>query len=58
MTILGPKSMSDKETKWVFYPPPPKLRELSFSDIDFFDVVPYNKCCNFHINISHDIIII
>ena len=36
MTELGPESMADKETKCVFYPLPPKLRELSFlSDIDF-----------------------
>ena len=30
------ESMSDKETKWLFYPPSPKLRELSvLSDIEF-----------------------
>ena len=41
MTELCPESMSDKETKWVFYPPPPKLRELSFFiRLRLFDAVP------------------
>ena len=41
--------MSDKETKWVFYPPPspPKLRKLGFFyQTSTFDVVPYSLVDN------------
>ena len=38
------KSMSDKETNWVFYLSRPQLRQYSFlSNIDFLNLYPLAK---------------